>query len=121
MRWHAGAVALLAEAGDWSTAIEWGRAWLARNGGHAAAADVALCVAVALCDQAESESSGRGDLEAAAAALQSAATLLRKYNCGSKLQADISSHLQVKHCTHASRYTLHARQWAHSGTSNDNP
>ena len=87
---------MLAEAGDWDSALEWGKSWLATNSGHVCVADVAICVAIAHCDQAAAElDSPSGDVHAAAEALESGLLLLRRYSCGKKLQTDIQQTLQV--------------------------
>ena len=93
----AGAIVLLAEAGDWSTALEWGQAWLSINSSSACAKDVACCVASAYCDQAAAKMETSADVALECqAALKLGLALLRRHDCGQALQAEIQQTLQVE-------------------------
>lgn len=92
----AGAIALLVESGDWSSAVEWGQAWLESHRRHSCSADVALCIAVAHYKLTVSkiDQSFEHALECEAGLTQSL-DLLQRYKTAPDLQAELKETLQV--------------------------
>ncbi|KAL0037727.1 hypothetical protein WJX77_009734 [Trebouxia sp. C0004] len=90
-----GALALLQEAGELQTVLDWGGAWLRDSATHSKTKDVALALALAHCDSAAMKLEHNADDSLAAAEEMSAALrLLRQYAAGEQLQEDITDALQ---------------------------
>ena len=93
-----GALALLQEAGELQTVLDWGGAWLRDSATDSKTKDVALALALAHCDSAAMKLEQNADDSLAAAEEMSAALrLLRQYAAGEQLQEEITGALQV-HC-----------------------
>ncbi len=93
-----GALALLQEAGELQTVLDWGGAWLRDSATDSKTKDVALALALAHCDSAAMKLEQNADDSLAAAEEMSAALrLLRQCAAGEQLQEDITGALQV-HC-----------------------
>ena len=96
-----GALALLQEAGEMQTVLDWGAAWMRDNASDGKTKDVALALALVHCDSAAMmlEKNASNTL-AAAEEMTVALRLLKQYAAGEQLQQEISGALQVtKHCT----------------------
>lgn len=91
-----GALALLQEAGELQTVLDWGGAWLRDSATDIKTKDVALALALAHCDCAAMKlEQDADDSLAAVEEMTTALTLLRQYSAGEQLQEDISEALQV--------------------------
>lgn len=92
-----GALALLQEAGELQTALDWGGAWLRDNAADSKTKDVALALALVHCDSAALRLEQNGsDTLAAVGEMTAALRLLRQYAAGDQLQQEITGALQVK-------------------------
>lgn len=91
-----GALALLQEAGEMQTVLDWGGAWLRDNAADTKTKDVALALALVHCDNAAMRmEQDANDTMAAAEEMTVALRLLRKYAAGEQLQQEITGALQV--------------------------
>ena len=91
-----GALALLQEAGELQTVLDWGGAWLRDSASDSKTPDVALALALAHCDTAAMKlEQDAGDSLAAAEEMTTALRLLRQYAAGEQLQHEIAGALQV--------------------------
>ena len=94
-----GALALLQEAGESQTLLDWGGAWLRDNATDSKTKDVALALALLHCDNAAMRmEQDTDDTMAAAEEMTVALRLLRQYTAGEQLQQEITGALQVQQC-----------------------
>ena len=92
-----GALALLQEAGELQTVLDWGGAWLRDNATDSKTKDVALALALAHCDNAAMRmEQNANDTMAAAEEMTVALRLLRQHAAGEQLQQEIIRALQVQ-------------------------
>lgn len=93
-----GALALLQEAGEYQTVLDWGRAWLRDNASDSKTKDVALALALVHCDKAAMRmEQDPDDTMAAAEEMTVALRLLSQHAAGEQLQQEITGALQVQH------------------------
>lgn len=98
-----GALALLQEAGELQTVLDWGGAWLRDSATDSKTKDVALALALAHCDSAAMKlEQNADDSLAAAEEMSTALGLLRQYAAGEQLQKDITGALQVHRISNCS-------------------
>lgn len=91
-----GALALLQEAGESETVLDWGTTWLQNNSADSKTRDVALAMALTQCDTAAIllEQNVENVLPAADA-MASALKLLQDFGPNQHLEADITGALTV--------------------------
>ncbi|KAL3131065.1 hypothetical protein ABBQ38_000380 [Trebouxia sp. C0009 RCD-2024] len=90
-----GALALLQEAGELKTVLDWGGAWLRDNATDSKTKDVALALALAHCDNAAMQmEQNANDTMTAAEEMTVALRLLRQHAAGEQLQQEIIGALQ---------------------------
>lgn len=92
-----GALALLQEAGELQTVLDWGGAWLRDNAADSKTKDVALALALVHCDTAAMRmEQNPDDTLKAVEEMTTALHLLRQHAAGLQLQQDIKGALQVQ-------------------------
>ena len=92
-----GALALLQEAGELQTVLDWGGAWLRDNAADSKTKDVALALALAHCDTAAMQmEENPSDTLRAIEEMTTALHLLRQHAAGLQLQQEIKGALQVQ-------------------------
>lgn len=92
-----GALALLQEAGESQTVLDWGGAWLRDNATDSKTKDVALALGLVHCDNAAMRmEQNTNDTMTAAEEMTVALRLLRQYAAGEQLQQEITGALQVQ-------------------------
>ena len=91
-----GALALLQEAGETQTVLDWGNAWLRDSALDSKTGDVALSMALTYCDTAAmllEEDPDNASL--AVEAMNAALKLLKAHGSNQQLEADIAGAMQV--------------------------
>jgi len=107
-----GALALLQEAGELQTVLDWGGAWLRDSATDSKTKDVALALALAHCDSAAMKlEQNADDSLAAAEEMSTALGLLRQYAAGEQLQKDITGALQVHRISNCSALLTVCLTW----------
>lgn len=92
-----GIFALLQEAGDFHTVLEWGQAWIRAHPGDARGRDVAVIVALAHCDVGTLLlDQDANDAVACYEHLRDAAALLAAHKAAPQLAAQVHAMLQVR-------------------------
>ena len=92
-----GALALLQEAGELQTVLDWGCAWLRDNAADSKTKDVALALALVHCDNAAAKlEQDANDTLSATEEMTVALCLLRQHSAGEQLQQEIIGALQVQ-------------------------
>ena len=91
-----GALAMLQEAGESETVLDWGTTWLQNNAADSKTRDVALAMALTHCDTAAMllEQNAENVLPAADA-MASALKLLQDFGPNQQLEADIAGAMKV--------------------------